>query len=127
MEKNIPSSSRSKTALLYIAALRRQLDAIEHFTNEEKFHSFFATVKCEQGGDAREDAWCGLSWKQSLRVLMHIADYPSHGRRYHNLAEILIHFHIMPALTKSDGRNRDNNERSTELNRLASTNNNYRF
>ncbi|UJR38571.1 hypothetical protein I4U23_031237 [Adineta vaga] len=68
--------------------------SILDFTDEETFHSFVSTVKCEKGGDACEDVLggleklIGLSWKQPLRVLMHIADCPSHGRRYHNLAEV---------------------------------------
>ncbi|CAF1629561.1 unnamed protein product [Adineta ricciae] len=72
--------------------------SVSDFTNEQDFYSFLSTIKCEKGGDACEDVLGGLSklielnWKQPLRVVMHIADCPSHGRRYHNLADICDDF-----------------------------------
>ncbi|CAF1185297.1 unnamed protein product [Adineta steineri] len=67
--------------------------SILDFTDEKEFYSFVSTVKCEYGGDVCEDVLgglqktIGLNWKQAVRILIHVSDCPSHGRRYHNLPE----------------------------------------
>ncbi|UJR38572.1 hypothetical protein I4U23_031238 [Adineta vaga] len=72
--------------------------SILDFTDEETFHSFVSMVKCQFGGDACEDVLGGLEkvtnlqWNQPVRILIHVADCPSHGRRYHNLSENKDHY-----------------------------------
>ena len=67
--------------------------SILDFTDEEEFYSFLSKVKCEYGGDTCEDVLGGLqktinlNWKQPVRILIHVGDAPSHGRRYHDLRE----------------------------------------
>jgi hypothetical protein len=62
------------------------------FTDEKEFHSFVSLIKCAYGGDYCEDVLGGLKkttelhWKQSVRILMHVGDAPSHGQRYHDLS-----------------------------------------
>ncbi|CAF1194625.1 unnamed protein product [Adineta ricciae] len=75
----------------------RQFSILD-FTDEDKFHSFVSMVKCEYGGDACEDVLGGLQktvhlqWNQPVRILIHVADCPSHGRRYHDLPEHKDHY-----------------------------------
>ncbi|CAF1040935.1 unnamed protein product [Adineta steineri] len=65
--------------------------SILDFTNEKEFHSFVSMVKCANGGDRCEDVLGGLqkitnlNWEQSVRILIHIGDAPSHGERYHDM------------------------------------------
>ena len=67
--------------------------SILDFTNEKVFYSFVSMVECDGGGDVCEDVLGGLektiqlNWKQSLRILIHIGDCPSHGQLYHYLSE----------------------------------------
>lgn len=67
--------------------------SILDFTNEKVFRSFVSMVECEWGGDVCEDVLGGLekttelNWKQSVRILIHVGDCPSHGQRYHDLSE----------------------------------------
>ena len=55
-----------------------------------KFKRFVDAVKATGGGDAAEDVFGGLeeagnlSWKSANRVLLHIADAPCHGSRFHD-------------------------------------------
>ena len=70
----------------------RQFSILD-FTDERRFHAFVSQVHCEWGGDMCEDVLGGLqkvtelSWKQTVRILMHVGDCPSHGRRYHHLRD----------------------------------------
>ncbi|UJR38569.1 hypothetical protein I4U23_031235 [Adineta vaga] len=67
--------------------------SILDFTDKDTFHSFVSMIECENGGDYCEDVLGGLqrtinlNWKQPVRILIHVADAPSHGRRYHDLSE----------------------------------------
>jgi hypothetical protein len=72
--------------------------SILDFTDENEFHSFVSMVKCENGGDACEDVLGGLqktlklNWKHPVRILIHVGDCPSHGRRYHTLADVCDYY-----------------------------------
>lgn len=56
----------------------------------DKFHNFLSGVRADGGGDRCEDIAGGLqkvldlSWHSSTRVLVHLADFPCHGRQYHD-------------------------------------------
>lgn len=56
-----------------------------------QFRSFVEKVRAFGGGDGPEDIVGGfqkaldLSWVSSSRIVMHIADAPCHGKRYHNM------------------------------------------
>ena len=73
--------------------------SILDFTDENEFHLFVTMVKCEYGADKCEDVLGGLakvinlSWKQPVRILIHIGDAPSHGQRYHDL--LVKHDHYL--------------------------------
>ncbi|CAF1383946.1 unnamed protein product, partial [Adineta ricciae] len=70
----------------------RQFSILD-FTDKGTFHSYVSMVKCEYGGDYCEDVLGGLqkvinlNWKHPVRILIHVGDAPSHGRRYHDLSE----------------------------------------
>ncbi|CAF1091974.1 unnamed protein product [Adineta steineri] len=72
--------------------------SILDFTDENEFYTFISTVVCKNGGDACEDVLGGLqrtinlNWQQPVRILIHIADGPSHGRRYHDLADVCDYY-----------------------------------
>ena len=59
--------------------------------NIEEFKNFVSQTKAFGGGDAAEDVFGGLSeagqlaWKSVNRVLVHFADAPCHGSRFHSL------------------------------------------
>ena len=73
--------------------------SILDFTDKNEFHLFVTMVKCEYGADKCEDVLGGLakvinlSWKQPVRILIHIGDAPSHGQRYHDL--LVKHDHYL--------------------------------
>lgn len=72
--------------------------SILDFTNEQEFHSYVSLIQCEWGDDYCEDVLGGLqkttqlSWKRPVRILMHVGDAPSHGKRYHDLSERKDHY-----------------------------------
>ncbi|RIA91790.1 hypothetical protein C1645_101749 [Glomus cerebriforme] len=64
------------------------------FTNScDEFKNNVSKVSATGGGDAPEDVLGGLnaavhmSWRNSIRVLLHIGDCPPHGRRYNNASD----------------------------------------
>ncbi|RIA91784.1 hypothetical protein C1645_736820 [Glomus cerebriforme] len=64
------------------------------FTNScDEFKNNLSNVAAIGGGDGPEDVLGGLnaavhmSWRNSIRVLLHIGDYPPHGRRFNNMAD----------------------------------------
>lgn len=65
---------------------------------DKRFDTFVTHVRqqatpCGGGGDAAEDVFCGLercvslSWTGRARLVIHVADAPAHGVRYHNFAQ----------------------------------------
>jgi len=62
------------------------------FTDDSsKFENFVARVRARGGADYCEDVFSGfdsvlnnLSWRNSIRMLYHIADAPCHGKAYHD-------------------------------------------
>src|SRR5262249_29398910 len=65
------------------------------FTNScDEFKNFVSRVTTMNGGDLPEDVLGGLNaavtkmtWKNRTRVLLHIGDYPPHGRRFTSLRD----------------------------------------
>jgi len=65
------------------------------FTDQhERFTQYMKKVSSIKNGDSPEDVLGGLNaaitqldWKNSTRVLLHIGDYPPHGRRFSNLKD----------------------------------------
>ena len=62
-------------------------DSCETFSNYVS-----ANVPAKGGGDSPEDVLGGLNaavsqmtWRNAIRVLLHVGDFPPHGRRFHNL------------------------------------------
>ncbi len=55
----------------------------------DAFRSFLRSVEAKGGGDDCEDVLGGmaaaarLSWRRANRCLVHVADMPAHGRRFH--------------------------------------------
>eukprot|EP00798_Chlamydomonas_sp_ICE-L_P025799 gene25799-11473_t len=68
-----------------------QLELIQFTRDEESLDRFIQGLKASGGGDAPEDVVGGLkaaveqlNWSGSTRLLVHFADYPCHGREFHN-------------------------------------------
>jgi hypothetical protein len=65
------------------------------FTNScDEFKNDISNVPALGGGDDPEDVLGGLNaavtsmtWRNPTRVLLHIADYPPHGRRFTNISD----------------------------------------
>ena len=64
---------------------------MQNFTNDiSSFRSFVSNVEAVGGGDTAEDIFGGLeeagklSWTAVNRILVHFADAPCHGSRFHN-------------------------------------------
>ena len=63
---------------------------LDFTTSISCFQLFIATVPATGGGDAAEDVFGGieevtkLSWRKKTRILIHIADRPCHGTRFHD-------------------------------------------
>ena len=63
---------------------------LDFTTSTSDFQSFMATVPATGGGDDAEDVFGGieevtkLSWRKKTRILIHIADSPCHGTRFHD-------------------------------------------
>lgn len=62
------------------------------FTEPDQMLSQIASVHADGGDDAAEDVAGGLdralelSWDADVQIVVHIADAPAHGRRYHSAA-----------------------------------------
>lgn len=79
----------------------KRIEALSFTSNIELFSEFVGSIKVEGGGDACEDVFGGLEasidlkhsgkdlkpWQSTNRVLIHIADAPCHGSRFHCLGE----------------------------------------
>ncbi|PKC54229.1 hypothetical protein RhiirA1_507549 [Rhizophagus irregularis] len=65
------------------------------FTDQyEQFTTYLQSVPASGGGDAPEDVLGGLNaaitkmdWKNVTRVLLHIGDYPPHGKNFTDMAD----------------------------------------
>ena len=71
-----------------------QFQVLDFTTSVEDFHSFVGTVTAAGGGDGPEDVFGGLekvlslNWTApSTRIVMHIADAPCHGSRFHSMGD----------------------------------------
>ncbi|PKK67203.1 hypothetical protein RhiirC2_577068 [Rhizophagus irregularis] len=71
-----------------------RLQIIEFTTSCDEFKNNVSNVSALGGGDAPEDVLGGLNaavtsmaWRNPTRVLLHIADYPPHGRRFTDLSD----------------------------------------
>ncbi|KAG2485289.1 hypothetical protein HYH03_015964 [Edaphochlamys debaryana] len=64
-----------------------------------RFRTFVGGIRAEGGGDAPEDVFsgleaaAGLSWASANRLLVHVADAPMHGHRYHELGGLSADSH----------------------------------
>jgi hypothetical protein len=69
-----------------------QFEILPFTTSPNSFRSFLARIKANGGGDGPEDVFGGLEkvgqldWSPNAgtRVMIHIADSPCHGRKYHD-------------------------------------------
>ncbi|XP_065191603.1 alpha-protein kinase vwkA-like [Sycon ciliatum] len=66
------------------------VDALDFTSSPEEFCDKVAKVVVNGGGDSAEDVMTGfevalkLSWKGSIKLVIHIADQPGHGLMYHH-------------------------------------------
>uniref|UniRef100_A0A1D1XXZ1 Alpha-protein kinase vwkA n=1 Tax=Anthurium amnicola TaxID=1678845 RepID=A0A1D1XXZ1_9ARAE len=76
----------------------KRLEVFNFTSSYESFKAKLAAVPATGGGDAAEDVLGGLNaavtrmnWRQGTRILLHLGDYPPHGKEYnkhfHNAAE----------------------------------------
>lgn len=89
-----PSCAMTRIAFLgyrdYMDARRFEtIDFVEPAAIPE-LRSHITALRAEGGGDTPEDIAAAfarvseLSWRQSTKVIIHVADAPCHGRRYHD-------------------------------------------
>ncbi|CAM9661796.1 unnamed protein product [Discosporangium mesarthrocarpum] len=69
-----------------------RLEVLDFTSKIEEFKNFVGSLKTVGGGDTAEDVFGGLhaaatkvTWKQSVRLMMHFADAPCHGSRFHDV------------------------------------------
>jgi hypothetical protein len=90
----LESKLKAKFRYAYIGYRERD-ERIElmHFTDDySKLNKSIRVTKLEGGGDSCEDVQFGFEYLFDnidfdycgIRILLHIADYPCHGSRYHN-------------------------------------------
>ena len=65
------------------------LETFPFSTDYEEFKDFVGKISATGGGDAAEDIFSGiddalkLDWKSDGKLLIHFADAPCHGKKYH--------------------------------------------
>nr|CAG8463537.1 6914_t:CDS:2 [Entrophospora candida] len=71
-----------------------RLQVFDFTESHEVFKANLATVAATGGGDGPEDVLGGLdaalnqmTWRNGTRVLLHIGDYPPHGRRFTDMQD----------------------------------------
>ena len=69
----------------------RRIECIQFTENISEFKEFLKNIKASGGSDIPEDVLGGLEkvgdlkWSSKIKVLIHIADAPQHGARFHNM------------------------------------------
>ncbi|CAG8731609.1 8313_t:CDS:1 [Acaulospora morrowiae] len=72
----------------------KRFECLNFTDSHEEFKDFVAKVVATGGGDTPEDVLGGLNeaittmtWRNVIRVLLHVCDAPPHGLRFNNLAD----------------------------------------
>lgn len=91
IHKNFPDASINIAFVGYRDHCDFERIVMRNFSAEcASFSSFLVSVKATGGGDEAEDVFGGLdtilqlNWTAPCRVLMHFADAPCHGNRFHD-------------------------------------------
>ncbi|RHZ72289.1 hypothetical protein Glove_243g57 [Diversispora epigaea] len=71
-----------------------RLQTLDFTTTYNDFKSYLYNVPATGGGDTPEDVLGGLheaitkmTWKNSIRIILHVCDAPPHGLRFTNLSD----------------------------------------